>query len=218
MRRRRTSIATSLLVLAFGCSSQSTTPKSGGQSQSSSTVAVVTTTPLATSTVPATVTPTSNSTAATTTTVPVVDHEKLVRTSYEAYMAAYWVCLRSPATCEPGTLTSPDSPAFRTLSRSVHDMRAGGLRIGADPVGYTVIESVAVDVAAGRATVTTCNWDTAVLYGPPAWTGGPEVVMNNKRLTTRFRSVMYLDGVAWKLGEEHGVENIEEVNTCSPAS
>lgn len=217
MRARRATITALLLACACACSSPSTLPTSAETAPASTSATAITAVP-PTATSTALEVPTSTSAAPTTTAVVPVDHEQLVRRSYEAFMAGYWTCLRSPTTCDPAVLTALDSAAFRTLSDTLHDMRVGGFRIGADNVGYTVIESVTVDVSAGRATVMTCNWDTAVLYGPPARAGGPEVVMNNKRLTTRFRSVMYLDAGAWKLGEEHGVESTEEVNTCPPAS
>ena len=220
MRTRRTSMTALLLALACACSSPPAPASRVEELLSTSSTAALTTRPSSSDT-SAVRAPTSSSVAATTTTTtaaPVVDHQQLVHAAYESYMAGYWACLRSPNDCDPSRLTASESPARRTLTKTVSDMRAANLRVGSDDVGYTVIESISVDPPSGRATVMTCNWDTAVLYGPPARPGGAELVMNNVRETSRFRSVMYLEEGVWRLGEEHGVEEAEGVNTCPPAS
>jgi hypothetical protein len=147
-----------------------------------------------------------------------VPADQAVKTAYTSYVAGYWVCLRAPDTCDASTLTATGSPARQNLTKTVSDLRNGKLHIGADDVGYTVIESVVINPISQRATVLTCNWDTAVLYGPPIKDGETEVVVNNKQSTSRLESVMYLDGGVWKLGEERRIERVEGTNTCPPAS
>jgi hypothetical protein len=88
--------------------------------------------------------------------------------------------------------------------------------MGPEDPGYVVVEDVQVDPGGQRAVLKVCGWDTGVLYGPPAQPGGPEVVVNDLQVSKRLQITMYLEGGAWKLGEEKGLERNEGVNRCPP--
>ena len=217
MRTTRALLA-ALLVLAAACSKSS-----APSTPATSTIVATTASSVATSTSTSTIvapstTPASTSTIAAATTTSTIPADQAAKAAYTTYVAGYWVCLRAPNACDATTLTASGSAARQNLTKTVADLRNGKLHIGADDVGYTVIESVVIDPVSQRAAVMTCNWDTAVLYGPPIKDGGPEVVVNNKQSTSRLESVMYLDGGVWKLGEERRIERVEGTNTCPPAS
>jgi hypothetical protein len=222
MRRTRALLAL-LLVLAAACSKGSapSTPVTNtivASTAPSINTSTSTATTVAPSTTPASTSTTSASATAASTTTSTVPADQAVSTAYTSYVAGYWVCLRAPNACDASTLTAAGSSARQNLTKTVSDLRNGKLHIGADDVGYTVIESVVIDPVSQRATVVTCNWDTAVLYGPPIKDGEPEVVVNNKQSTSRLESVLYLDAGVWKLGEERRIERVEGTNTCPPAS
>lgn len=210
-----------LLVVAAACSKGSapSTPATStvvaSTAASANTSTSTSTTPASTSTTTSTTTASTTAASTTSSTIPA---DQAAKAAYMSYVAGYWVCLRDPNACDATTLTAFGSAARQNLTKTVADLRNGKLHVGADDVGYSVIEAVVIDPVSPRATVRTCNWDTAVIYGPPIKDGGPEVVVNNKQSTSRLESVMYLDGGVWKLGEERRVERVEGTNTCPPAS
>jgi len=180
----------------------------------STTVVVATTTTTTTSTTSPTTSP-----GTTTLTSIVVSHtvEDDVRSAYRASYDAYWACLRAPATCEPASVTAVQGPARASLSAAVNQLLKSSLHVGPDDVGYMVIEAVTVDAAARQADVKSCWWDTGVVYGPPTLTGGPDSVINNKQVTSRFDSTLYLEDGVWKVGAEKRVDRVEGVNQCPAA-
>jgi hypothetical protein len=189
-----------------------------GDNSASPTTAAPTTAGSSSTTAPPTTTttsapPTSATTLATTTTQSV---ESQVTGAYLARQDAYVACVRAPASCDPAALTASQGPARADLTKTVADLKAGGLHLGPDDPGYVVVEAVQVDPGGQRAVLTVCGWDTGVLYGPPAQSGGPEVVVNNLQVSKRLQVTMYLEGGAWKLGEEKGLERNEGVNRCPP--
>jgi hypothetical protein len=97
----------------------------------------------------------------------------------------------------------------------VTDLVTGGLFVGPDDVGYVVVESVTVS-GPTTATVSSCWWDTGVLYGPPATAGGDPVVVNNVQATSRFETTMELEGGRWLTSEEKRTDHVEGVNQCAP--
>lgn len=138
-----------------------------------------------------------------------------VEAAYADSVASYWACVRAPASCDVGAQTASSGSAKTALGRTVADLASGGLHIGPEDVGYTIVESVTVHHGGFRATVVACWWDTAVLYGPPAQLGGAEVVMNNKQSTSRFESVMYFEDGRWLVGDERRLERVEGANGCA---
>jgi hypothetical protein len=198
-----------VLFAVGGCSSDnsgSPTTTASSTAASSSTTAPPTAT---TTSAP----PTSATTPATTTAQPV---ESQVTAAYLARQDAYVACVRAPASCDPTALTAAQGPARADLTKTVADLKAGGLHLGPDDPGYVVVEGVQVDPGGQRAVLMVCGWDTGVLYGPPAQPGGPDVVVNNLQVSKRLQVTMYLEDRAWKLGEEKGLERNEGVNKCPP--
>ena len=128
---------------------------------------------------------------------------------------AYWTCLRSPKDCDPGALTALDGPARAALTKTVGDLVSGGLFVGAEDSGYVVVEAVKVS-GPSTAVVSSCWWDTSVLYGPPAKAGGDPIIINNLRVTSRFETTMALQEGRWLTSEERRTERIEGQDTCPP--
>lgn len=126
---------------------------------------------------------------------------------------AYWACLRAPELCDPIQLTASVGPARAALTKTVTDLVAGGLFVGDDDPGYVVVESVAI-VDPATAVVSSCWWDTGVLYGPPATAGGEPIVINNLQVTSRFETTMALEGGRWLTSEEKRTERVEGENQC----
>ena len=143
--------------------------------------------------------------------------EAQVEADYRQQYDEYWVCLRSPKTCDPSSLTASTGPARAALTKTVADLISGELFAGAEDPGYVVVESVAFSDAT-TAVVTSCWWDTGVLYGPPRQPGGPPLVMNNLQVTSRFETTVTLEGGKWLTSEERRVSRVEGDNQCPPES
>ena len=218
------SAATMLAALA-GCSSGS-----DGASDTSSVLVTTTTSPSTTSPVSSSSTtqPSSTSTtletassvATTTTTLATtttVTAEEQVEADYRQLYEQYWICLRSPAACDPSQLTASVGPARAALTETLADLVAGDLFAGDEDPGYLVVESVEV-MDPATAVVASCWWDTGVLYGPPAQLGGPPLVINDLQATSRFETTMTLEGSQWLTSEERRVSRVEGENQCPPES
>ena len=178
-------------------------------SSSSTSLGTTSTTVAATSSIA----PTTTTTLATTTGTP----EAQVEDDYSQQYDEYWVCLRSPATCDPSALTASVGPARAALTKTVADLVGGGLFVGDEDTGYQVVESIDFSDST-TAVVVSCWWDTGVLYGPPAQPGGPPLIINNLQVTSRFGSTMKLEGGRWLVSEEQRVSRVEGVNECPPES
>lgn len=217
------SAATMLAALA-GCSSGS-----DGASDTSSVLVTTTASPSTTAPVSSasttapgsmsttvetasSVAPKTTTTVATTTTVTA---EEQVEADYRQLYEQYWICLRSPAACDPSELTASVGPARAALTKTLADLVAGDLFAGDEDPGYLVVESVDV-VDPGTAVVASCWWDTGVLYGPPAQPGGPPLIINDLQATSRFETTMTLEGGRWLTSEERRVSRVEGDNQCPP--
>ena len=200
------------VIAALGACSDS----SDGSGDSTSVDETVTTSsasvPAASSTVVVTSSTSSTSTTVSPTTAPVED---AVTTAYLQLYDAYWACLRAPELCDPTQLTASVGPARAALTKTVTDLVTGGLFVGDDDPGYVVVESVAV-VDPATAVVSSCWWDTGVLYGPPATAGGDPIVINNLQVTSRFETTMALEGGRWLTSEEKRTERVEGENQRPP--
>ena len=151
---------------------------------------------------------------ATSTTVAV---EGQVKADYLLLYDAYWTCLRTPKSCDPVALTASVGPARAALTKTVGDLVTGGLFAGAEDSGYVVVEAVKLS-GPTTAVVSSCWWDTGVLYGPPAKAGGAPVVINNLQVTSRFDTTMELQGGRWLTFEEKRTERVEGQDKCPPES
>ena len=200
------------LIAALGACSDS----SDGSADSTSVDEAVTTSSTSAPALSSTVVTTS-STSSTSTTVPptTAPVEDAVTTAYLELYDAYWACLRAPELCDPTQLTASVGPARAALTKTVTDLVTGGLFVGDDDPGYVVVESVAV-VDPATAVVSSCWWDTGVLYGPPATAGGDPIVINNLQVTSRFETTMALEGGRWLTSEEKRTERVEGENQCPP--
>jgi hypothetical protein len=120
----------------------------------------------------------------------------------------------SAEVCDPATLTASSGPARGALTKTVTDLIGADLFVGNDDPGYTTVEAVTVN--GSTAQVTSCWWDTGVLYGPPAEAGGPPIVMNNKQVTARFETTLAFEEGRWLTSEAKRVARVEGVNQCPP--
>ena len=196
---------TSSVLVTTTVSPSTTAPVSSSSSSS-------TTAPTSTSTTASSVAPTTTTTVATTTTVTA---EEQVETDYRELYEQYWICLRSPAACDPSQLTASVGPARAALTKTLGDLVAGDLFAGDEDPGYLVIESVDV-MDPATAVVASCWWDTGVLYGPPAQPGGPPLIINDLQATSRFETTMIFEGGRWLTSEERRVSRVEGENQCPP--
>ena len=141
----------------------------------------------------------------------------LVEADYRRLYDQYWVCLRSPVECDPSALTASVGPARAALTKTLGDMVTGELFAGNEDPGYVVVEAVDLSDPT-TALVTSCWWDTGVLYGPPAKLGGPPLVLNNLKATSRFETTMTLESGRWLTSQERRVSRVEGQNLCPPES
>jgi hypothetical protein len=199
-------------------SAATTTANSTAATTAATTAAVSSTTTVASSTTAAstktTVAPVTTvamtSTSTSTTLAPDVE----VKAQYLKFTESYRACLRAPKACDPATLTASTGPARGALTKTVTDLIGADLFVGNDDPGYTTVEAVTVNESTAQ--VTSCWWDTSVLYGPPAEAGGPPIVMNNKQVTARFESTMAFEAGRWLMSEDKRVARVEGVNQCPP--
>ena len=215
--RAAASAATMMAALGACSSSGDSSAPTTVSSASSTSTSVVTSTTLvttttSTSTTSTSTTSTSSTALATTTTIAT---EAQVKADYLTLYDAYWTCLRAPTSCDPPALTASVGPARAALTKTVGDLVTGGLFAGADDPGYVVVESVKLS-GPTTAVVSSCWWDTGVLYGPPATSGGDPVVVNNLQVTSRFDTTMELEGGRWLTSEEKRTERVEGQNKCPP--
>ena len=138
-----------------------------------------------------------------------------VEADYRQLYEQYWICLRSPAVCDPAELTASVGPARAALTKTLADLVAGDLFAGEEDPGYLVVESVDV-MDPATAVVASCWWDTGVLYGPPAQPGGPPLIVNDLQATSRFETTMTLEDGRWLTSEERRVSRVEGENQCPP--
>ena len=214
MRARKVVVlAVAISVAACASSKRSAPPatpseaaSSAGPTSSLTTTSLATTEathPAATTTVP----------AATTSNEPVDQ----VRAAAIAYNQFYIGCLRDPRACDPAAGTVPESDAFRALTSTVMQLRAGGFYAGVEDPGMTAIESI--EPMSDYTLVTQCHYTTMVLYGPPASEGGPPVVQNNTPGTVReaLQFVQVADG-SWRMRHGDTLLNKAGVNECPPSA
>ena len=136
-----------------------------------------------------------------------------VKAQYLQFADAYWACLRAPDKCDPAAMTASTGSARAALTKTLQDLVSGGLFAGTDDPGYVVVELVKL-TGPTTAIVSACWWDTGVLYGPPAEAGGPPLVVNNLRATSRYEATMQLEGGRWLESEEKRIERIGGENRC----
>jgi hypothetical protein len=200
------------LIAALGACSDSSDGSADSTSVEDSVATSSTSVPATSSSLATTSSTSSTATTVPPTTVPVED---TVTVAYLELYDAYWACLRAPELCDPTQLTASIGPARAALTKTVTDLVTGGLFVGDDDQGYVVVESVAI-VDPATAVVSSCWWDTGVLYGPPATAGGDPVVINNLQVTSRFETTMALEGGRWLTSEEKRTERVEGENQCPP--
>jgi cytoskeletal protein RodZ len=209
-------IIAAIFTLAACSSNKSSAGTTTTNATTTPTVAVSSTTAVAAST---TATPTKTTVApvttiAVTSTTTTLAPDVEVKAQYLKFTESYRACLRAPKACDPATLTASIGPARGALTKTVTDLVGADLFVGNDDPGYTAVE--AVTVSESTALVTSCWWDTSVLYGPPAEAGGPPIVMNNKQVTARFESTMAFEAGRWLISEDKRVARVEGVNQCPP--
>jgi hypothetical protein len=200
------------LIAALGARGDGTVGSSDATKPEAAVSTTSTTVAATSSTVASTSSTSSTSVTVPSTTAPVED---AVTAAYLELYDAYWACLRDPDACDPTALTASVGPARAALTETVADLVTGGLFVGDDDQGYVVVESVAI-VDPAAAVVSSCWWDTGVLYGPPATAGGDPVVINNLQVTSRFETTMALEGGRWLTSEEKRTERVEGENRCPP--
>jgi cytoskeletal protein RodZ len=209
-------IVAAIFTLAACNGSKSSAATTTANATTTPTVAVSSTTAVAAST---TATPTQTTVAPVTTvavpsTSTTLAPDVEVKAQYLKLSESYWACLRAPKVCDPATLTASTGPARGALTKTVTDLIGADLFVGNDDPGYTTVEAVTVN--GSTAQVTSCWWDTGVLYGPPTEAGGPPIVMNNKQVTARFETTLAFEEGHWLTSEAKRVARVEGVNQCPP--
>ena len=204
------------IVTLAACSSSKSSAATTTATTAATSVAVSSTTAVAANTtaIPTKTTVAPVTTIAATSTSTTLAPDVEVKAQYLKFSESYRDCLRAPKACDPATLTASTGPARGALTKTVTDLVGAELFVGNDDPGYVTVEAVKVNES--TATVTSCWWDTSVLYGPPAEAGGPPIVMNNKQVTARFESTMAFEGGRWLTSEEKRVGRVEGVNQCPP--
>ena len=203
-----------LLAATAACHSTASAPPATATGPAttvaSSSTAVVSTATSATTAVPtSTLAPTT--TIATSTSLALVDQ---VRAAAESYASFYVGCLRAPSSCDVTQFTAEGSDARQSLTRTVGDLRTGGFFVGTEDPGYTVI--VSIEPKEDHTLVTTCEWSTMILYGPPATPGGAPIVQNDTHGTTRGARQWVMDGGTWKIRHTDTLSTTTGVNECGP--
>lgn len=160
--------------------------------------------------------PSTSSDAPTTTEAASIEDE--VRTAAIRNYENYWDCLRRPELCDIGATTLAGSDAFNAFTATVEDLKAGGLFVGDEDVGYLTITSI--EPLDDHTLVTSCWWSTGVLYVKPAIDGAQPVVQNNTPGTIRQADEFVQDPSdgEWKLRRSDVIEQIAEVNERPPES
>lgn len=197
-------------IFALGACSDGSDESVDSTTAEETTTTSSTSVPASSSTAAATSTTSSTTTAVPPNTAPVEDQ---VTSAYLELYDAYWDCVRAPALCDPTQLTASVGPARAALTKTVNDLVTGGFFVGDEDPGYVVVESVVI-VDPATAVVSSCWWDTGVLYGPPATAGGDPIVVNNLQVTSRFETTMALEGAGWVTSEEKRTDRVEGENRC----
>ena len=143
--------------------------------------------------------------------MPVADQ---VRAAAQAFVPYYVDCLRKPATCDVATFTAEGSDARSAATKTVADLARGGFFVGDEDPGYVVIDSIVP--RSDDVLVTTCEWSTMVLYGPPATPSGPPLVQNDTHGTTHIERQWVLEGGTWKIRRSDTTGTAVGVNECGP--
>ena len=210
-------------IVSCGGTHGAVSPSTSGPDSTSAPSTVVpptaTVTVRETSTTALATTSTTSSTTSTATapTVAAGPTEPVLAASYLSFVEGYRVCLRAPTKCDPAVLTASAGPARASLTKTLADLVAGGFYMGDEDAGTVVVEAVKIS---GPTTVmvSSCWWDTGVLYGPPAQSGGPPLIINDLQATSRFETTMTLEGGRWLTSEERRVSRVEGENQCPPES
>ena len=137
-----------------------------------------------------------------------------VRAAAEAFVPYYVACLRKPATCDVTTFTAESSNARSAFTRTIGDLARGGFFVGDEDPGYVVIDTI--EVSTDHILVTTCEWSTMILYGPPTSPGGAPIVQNDTHGTTHIDRQWVLEDRAWKVRDEVDRPGTVGVNECAP--
>ena len=137
-----------------------------------------------------------------------------VRAAAEAFVSYYVACLRKPASCDVTKFTAVGSNARSAFTRTIGDLARGGFFVGDEDPGSVVIE--AIEVNTDHVLVTTCEWSTMILYGPPATTGGGPIVQNDTHGTTHIDRQWVLGDGTWKVRDEADRPGAVGVNECAP--
>ena len=137
-----------------------------------------------------------------------------MRAAAQLFVPYYVACLRKPAACDVTTFTADGSDARSVFTQTIGDLTRGGFFVGEEDPGYVVIE--AVEPKADHVLVTTCEWSTMILYGPPASPGGAPLVQNDTHGTTHGTREWVLDAGTWKIRRADTTSTAVGVNECGP--
>lgn len=220
--RRGALLVASVIVVATGCSGDDGEGGAGAATTSPTTTMTTTPAPTTTTTTTSTTTTAPTTTTSTTTTVPeptLEDLEAEVAAAYQAIYDGYWECLRSPLDCDTSWLVE-GSPSFEAMQATMQGLADRGRYVGDDPVGYFVIESIEFDESRTEATVVTCWWSTAVLYGAPIdptqppGPDNPATVVNNLPSSGFQSQVLVLDRETWRTSSGMLLDDGSDVDVC----
>lgn len=215
--RRLAAALTVLAVVSTACSGgdDDTAPITTTAPPVTTAVASEPAAPTSTTAVPPSTTAAPTTTAATTTLAP-ADVEAQIRADFDRTMALYYECVYEPETCRFDEIGIPDSPIDLRLNETVNELIGQGFR-GARDSGPTfhVVEGVEI-IDPGRALVTACVTDGAVLMaiGDPA-DPMDDAIWNDLLISTRGEWDFRRRGENWYRFDTRQIAQFPEAESCA---
>jgi len=135
--------------------------------------------------------------------------EQAVNTSADNFRE----CFRDPASCKPGIIYAPGSPALDTLQTFIADAVAKGQYLSADRRGSLLTIGAVSFPTASEAVATVCNFDAGITLGPIASDGRPKIVDDRAGSFRTKRKLVVVDG-KWMVSAITNLENLGDGNKC----
>jgi hypothetical protein len=161
-------------------------------------------------------TTTSSTIAPTTTPDPPTLAEADVRAAVVSAAAAFDACLRALPNCDVATLTDTRAGTVLAVnSQRITEWNEAGYEVRDRGQSRLVVESVTVDLDAGRATAVVCIADGSKLVQPGAGLGGADVIVDGSFVSGRESWEMRLDPDGrWRLYEAPALGPTEATDIC----
>jgi hypothetical protein len=159
----------------------------------------------------------STTVAHTTTTMSLADLEKLVRQRHDEIRADFRRCIAAPASCDPTTMTPPDSPVRARLleiTKTFAEKNWIVRRNEKDP-SIARVDSVVFNDQRTGATLQVCFWDSSITLQPSAGPSGEDVIVDDAKASFDDVVTMALSDGRWYISEEKLMARYDGVNKCA---